>query len=300
MNTRSLSFRLVAWYAGLLTMIFVLLGALSVAAVRHYLEANLLQDQARRARQIANTLLADVARSGEGFVAAEVEKLYVPAASDRFIRITRGDGRVLYVSGEPRDGSFTPALIAPASLTRNGESSRTENLAAGNAVLIAALSRQEGNGVRYLVEVGASTRGIAATLARLLILLAVGLPVASLLAASGGFVLVKRALRRVDQISQKAEEITQQNLSERLPVAHTGDELERLSTSLNHMISRLEDAVLSSKRFVADASHELRTPLTALRGNVEHLARHGPTPELIADLQVDAELRAEHQYTRAR
>ena len=102
MNTRSLSFRLVAWYAGLLTIIFVLLAALTVAAVRHYLEANLLQDQARRARQISHTLLAGVVRTGEDFVAAEVEALYAPAANDRFIRITRGDGRVLYVSGEPQ------------------------------------------------------------------------------------------------------------------------------------------------------------------------------------------------------
>jgi heavy metal sensor kinase len=239
-------------------MIFVLLGVLTVAAVRHYLEANLLQDQARRARQIANTLLADVARTGEGFVVAEVDKLYVPAVSDRFIRITRGDGRVLYLSGEPRDGSFIPDRIAPASLTRDGECSRSESLPAGGAVLIAALNHREANGVRYVIEVGASTRGIAGTVQRLLLLLAVGLPV---------------ALRPVDQISQKAEEITQQNLSERLPVAHTGDELERLSTSLNHMISRFEDAVRNSKRFVADASHELRTPLTVLHGELENLTQ---------------------------
>jgi heavy metal sensor kinase len=254
-------------------MIFVLLGVLTVAAVRHYLEANLLQDQAHRARQIANTLLADVARTGEGFVVAEIDKLYVPAVSDRFIRITRGDGRVLYLSGEPRDGSFIPDRIAPASLTRDGEFSRSESLPAGGAVLIAALNRREANDVRYVIEVGASTRGIAGTVQRLLLLLAVGLPVASLLAAGGGFVLVRRALRPVDQISQKAEEITQQNLSERLPVAHTGDELERLSTSLNHMISRLEDAVRNSKRFVADASHELRTPLTVLHGELENLTQ---------------------------
>ncbi|HSS38122.1 MAG TPA: histidine kinase dimerization/phospho-acceptor domain-containing protein, partial [Polyangia bacterium] len=50
-------------------------------------------------------------------------------------------------------------------------------------------------------------------------------------------------------------------------------ELERLSVSLNHMISRLEDAVQTSKRFVADASHELRTPLTVLRGELESLAQ---------------------------
>jgi len=84
---------------------------------------------------------------------------------------------------------------------------------------------------------------------------------------------VRRALRPVDRISQKAEQITQQNPSERLPVVHTGDELERLSISLNHMIGRLEDAIRNSKQFVADASHELRTPLTVLQGELESLTQ---------------------------
>jgi heavy metal sensor kinase len=81
-------------------------------------------------------------------------------------------------------------------------------------------------------------------------------------------------LKPVERLAQKAEEITQVNLSERLPVMRTGDELERLSISLNHMISRLEDAIQTSKRFVGDASHELRTPLTVLRGELEALAQN--------------------------
>lgn len=85
--------------------------------------------------------------------------------------------------------------------------------------------------------------------------------------------LVQRALRPVDQIAGKAELITQHNLSERLPVAQTGDELERLSIALNHMIIRLDAAFQSSRRFVADASHELRTPLTILRGELESLVQ---------------------------
>jgi heavy metal sensor kinase len=121
-----------------------------------------------------------------------------------------------------------------------------------------------------------------------LTLLAVGLPIGVLIAVVGGFVLVRRALKPVDAIAHKAEEISQLNLSERLPVLHTGDELERLSISLNHMISRLEDAVQSSKRFVADASHELRTPLTVLRGELESLAQDGslsaPTRESVGSL----------------
>jgi heavy metal sensor kinase len=103
-------------------------------------------------------------------------------------------------------------------------------------------------------------------------MLAVGLPVTVSIAVAGGFALVRRALKPVERIAHDAEAITQHNLSQRLPVMQTGDELERLSLSLNHMIGRLEDAIQSSKRFVADASHELRTPLTVLRGELEGLA----------------------------
>jgi heavy metal sensor kinase len=108
---------------------------------------------------------------------------------------------------------------------------------------------------------------------RLLGMLAVGLPLTVAVAVAGGFVLVRRALDPVERIARKAAEITQHNLSERLPVVDSGDELERLSVSLNHMISRLQEAIDGSKQFVADASHELRTPLTVMRGELESLAQ---------------------------
>jgi heavy metal sensor kinase len=93
-------------------------------------------------------------------------------------------------------------------------------------------------------------------------------------------VLVKRALAPVDEIAASAERISSYNLSERLPVARTGDELERLSVALNHMIERLDAAFQYSRRFVADASHELRTPLTILKGELEDFVRK---PQLAPD-----------------
>jgi heavy metal sensor kinase len=76
-------------------------------------------------------------------------------------------------------------------------------------------------------------------------------------------------LTPVDRIAASAERIGSHNLSERLPLQKTGDELERLSATLNRMIERLEEAFQHSRRFMADASHELRTPLTVLRGELE-------------------------------
>ncbi|MBV8973923.1 MAG: hypothetical protein JOY74_02290, partial [Sinobacteraceae bacterium] len=111
MNTRSLSFRLVTWYAGVLTVVFVLLGALTFISLRHYLEANVLDTQARRARQIADTLIARGSRDTEQAIAAAVENLYSPESNDRFIRISRADGTLVYSSGSPRGEGFDPRQV---------------------------------------------------------------------------------------------------------------------------------------------------------------------------------------------
>jgi len=271
-NTRSLSFRLVTWYAGVLTIVFVLLGLLTFLFLRHYLEANLLDIQARRARQIAGTLVAHAARGSEAAMRSEVENLYAPEINDRFIRITRADGEVVYASAAPRAERFDPARVP--MLARDDRSDSTRKVRSGSgSLLIAAVAATASDGTRYRVEVGTSGAGAEDTLRHVILMLVVGLPVAVAVAVAGGFILVQRALEPVERMAVKAAEITQHNLSERLPVTHGGDELERLSVSLNHMISRLEDALRGSKQFVADASHELRTPLAVMRGELESLAQ---------------------------
>ena len=296
MNTRSLSFRLVAWYAGVLTTVFVLLGLLTVLFLRHYLEANLLDLQARRARQIADTLVAHARGDEQQALRGEVENLYSPEANDRFIRITRSDGQVVYASGMPRSGSFDPARV-PVGAPGTGAAAARKVTLAGGSLLIAALPATAADGTRYQVEVGAAGASTEATIAQVLIMLAIGLPVAVGVAVAGGFVLVRRALDPVARIAAKAEAITQHNLSERLPVVESGDEIERLSVSLNHMIARLEDAIRGSKQFVADASHELRTPLTVMRGELEGMAQDaqlGPvTREALGSVLEEVERLAE-------
>jgi heavy metal sensor kinase len=272
MNTHSLSFRLVAWYAGVLTVAFVLLGGLTWLFLRHDLERNVLGTQLRRAEQIADTLVSTAGASDRTRLAQLVEQLYAPEANDRFIRISRADGPLVYVSGTPRDQSFDPAEVPPPATGGAVPAPRWQRLADG-ALLIATVAARGSDGARYLVEVGTSSAGTEATLAHVLVMLAVSLPAAVCVAVAGGFVLVRRALKPVASIARKAEDISLHNLSERLPVVQSGDEIEQLSVALNRMIRRLEDAVRSSKQFVADASHELRTPLTVMRGELESLAQ---------------------------
>jgi heavy metal sensor kinase len=282
MNIRSISFRLVAWYAGLLTGIFLLLCALLYLDLRHFLENDLRESQARRTRQIANTLLVHVKQTGESYVASQTKDWYEPEINDRFIRITRADGTLIYVSGAPKDGSFDPTEVPIFSPSSQTESWRKTKLSGDKTLLVAALNFQSSDNPGYLVEFGELLNPVETMLNRLFLQLAWGFPLAVIIIAGGGYMLVRRALTPVEQITRAAERITQFNLSERLPVTHTGDELERLSVSLNRMITRLDDAFQNSKRFVADASHDLRTPLTILRGELENFA---------GDARLDSEMR---------
>jgi heavy metal sensor kinase len=85
----------------------------------------------------------------------------------------------------------------------------------------------------------------------------------------------------MDEIATTAERITSRNLNERVPIVPTGDEVERLSVSMNRMIERLEDAFHHISRFSADAAHEIRTPLAIIRGELENaLQARGITEEL--------------------
>jgi heavy metal sensor kinase len=149
-------------------------------------------------------------------------------------------------------------------------------------LIVAALNFKSSGNPDYLVEFGALLDPVETMMNHLVLQLALGLPLAVVIITAGGYLLVRRALTPVEQITCAAERITQFNLSGRLPVAQTGDELERLSVSLNRMITRLDDAFQNSKRFVADASHDLRTPLTILRGELENFAE---------DARLDSELR---------
>jgi heavy metal sensor kinase len=253
----------------LLTGIFVLLCALLYLDLSHFLEDNLEQSQVRRANQIANTLLPQIETNGPAYVASQARAWYQPEISDRFIRITRVGGPAIYTSGTPKDGSFDPAEVPPFLPPLTAESFHKVKLTNGKALVVAALNYKTAQDGSYVVESG--TLLDPAELNHLVLQLLIGLPLGVIIITAGGYILVRRALMPVERITRAAEQITQHNLSERLPVSRTGDELERLSVSLNRMIARLDDAFQNSKRFVADASHELRTPLTILRGELETL-----------------------------
>jgi heavy metal sensor kinase len=118
---------------------------------------------------------------------------------------------------------------------------------------------------RVTVQVARSEEALQQQLRDLLLILVLGLPLAVGVAGLGGYVLARRALAPIEQMTARAQTITAERLSDRLPVSNPENEMGRLATVFNETLGRLEASFDQMRRFTTDVSHELRTPLTAIR-----------------------------------
>ena len=188
-------------------------------------------------------------------------------------QVLREDGTVVASSSEP------PVPLLDASQlqrARRGElfADRAGDQRLDEALRILAVPVRA-RGERFIVVVGASRDERDEALSSLLLLEIVGLGVALLVASAAGYAVAGVALRPVEAMRRRADEITDRP-DRRLPVPPVDDEIGRLAATLNAMLERLERAglaeraaIATERRFVADASHELRSPLTILKSEIE-------------------------------
>jgi heavy metal sensor kinase len=128
---------------------------------------------------------------------------------------------------------------------------------------------------RYTLFYAKETTEAAAVPGELAAILVIAGIAAFALSLLGGYFLAGRALSPVREITEKARDISADNLSARLPVPHERDEIGSLASVFNDTLARLEQSFEKLRRFTADASHELRTPLTSIR-SVGEVALRGP------------------------
>jgi signal transduction histidine kinase len=93
------------------------------------------------------------------------------------------------------------------------------------------------------------------------------------LAALGALFVARRVLRRIDAMNSSAHAIMAGDLSQRLPVSGSGDELDRLALGLNQMLARIGDLMAGLREVSDNIAHDLRTPLTRLRNHAEEALR---------------------------
>jgi signal transduction histidine kinase len=112
-----------------------------------------------------------------------------------------------------------------------------------------------------------------------------GLGLALALGLGGGFLMSRNFLRRVDAITETSQSIMAGDLSQRMPVSGSGDELDRLAGSLNDMLAQIERLMAGMKEVSSNVAHDLKTPLTRLRARAEAALRSANDDEHKAALQ---------------
>ena len=151
--------------------------------------------------------------------------------------------------------------------------------AANIAVRIYSQPVYDNNQLVAIVQVAQSLDDIQNTLQRLLVTLLVSVPILVIIAGVSGYFLAARALAPIDQITSTTRRISGEDLSARLNIPVTNDEVGRLTQTLNDMLARLDDSFQRERQFTNDASHELRTPLTAMQAILGVIREKRRTPK---------------------
>lgn len=197
----------------------------------------------------------------------------------------------------PTDGNGLAELIGKTNMTSLAARGRLDvNVTAEDGTIWVVRARQEIINISDdfgQVETDVPTLvGIAlpvnmSSMAQLRVNLIQTILVALLVFPLGVWFLAKRALTPLNRMTRVASHISSQDLSQRVPVSNTHDEVGELSLTLNRMLDRLQETFETQRRFTADASHELRTPVTAISGHASYLLRRtNPTPEQIEPLTI--------------
>jgi heavy metal sensor kinase len=181
---------------------------------------------------------------------------------ERLLEVRSPDGAVLYRNERLGARSLGGPLLPDEGV--NGYSERSVRLSDGTRVLL--VSRRHNIGNRpVIMRLGYDQQPIWSRIDELLTASLVAFPLILALAGIAGYHLAHRALAPLEQIASRAEQITAENLHQRLPVENPGDEVGHLARVFNNLLGRLEESFERLQRFTSDASHELRTPLAAIR-----------------------------------
>lgn len=296
--------RLTLFNALAIGTILLLLGLSLFVMLRGALFSNIEDDSRQKAREVAQ-----VVEAGEGLGQMDVSHF---AMNGFFVVVRDEQGRVL---------TQTPNLISQnggdddpvwRQAINTGEATGgTVNLSPAAPDYVYAVPVNTPNGTARVVEVGKPYQFATESVDAFVTVLIIGILAAFLLSVGGAYLLARAALSPVDAVVASAREITESDLTKRLPVTRPKDEIGRLAATINGLLSRLEtafarreealvrqeEALSRQRRFVADAGHELRTPLTSIGGYARMLEQWGLQDQQTAKKGV-AGIRRESEWVR--
>jgi len=263
--TNTLRARLTLWYLAILAFSLVLFAGLlyvwlAYNLYRHH-DEELAQEASRLSAALAGVPLSDQT------VAA---MLNTSRGGPEFVMLRDTNGALLYRSESL--SHLDPALGQQEAFVhatiRTGAQPQffTAEFSSGAIRFICV---PVGVPARAYLQVGIVLGDVQSTLSSVRLLSWLLIPLVLVLTSSGGLLIARRALRPIESIDRTLQAIQATDLSRRIDVRTTDEELAELVATLNALLERLERAFASMREFAGDVSHQLQTPLTVMKGSLE-------------------------------
>lgn len=266
---RTLRVRFAFWTSGLFLLILTVFGVYVYLSMASGLSAAMDNLLTLNASQIAAGLNIDGGKLTLPDSLFEIPENADLRGGDFTIRILTPQGKTLQEFGTYHN---LPVSLNQSFATYTDPASET-------TIRIYNQPVYDNNQLVAIVQVAQSLDDVRDTLQKLLVTLLVSVPILVTVAGISGYFLAARALAPIDQITSTARRISAKDLSSRLNIPVTDDEVGRLTQTLNDMLARLDDSFQRERQFTNDASHELRTPLTAMQAILGMIREKRRTPE---------------------
>ena len=263
MRRLSIGVRLTLWYLAIFALAQIVFGAGMWFILRHNLYDLVDDGLEAQVDDLKKFLQSQKKDASIAKLKEEVNETYAIEHSGDYLEVYAENGQLIYRSAFLE--VHQSALLPPDQIKRP----IMKNRRIDGRPFRFTLQKLGINGHVFTVEMGAPADDVVETLHLFRYYLLMFAPVLLLVAAGGGYWLSRRALSPVDALVRTARQVSGTNLNSRLLNFDTGDELQRLSDTLNEMLDRIESAFLRITQFTADASHELRTPVSLIRTEAE-------------------------------
>ena len=262
------SLRLTAWYSLMLLISLSLFGALSYFFIYRELYDEQYSVLSESAEQISEIMRLKNDQLDTDHLMRETDEELNLTESGIFFEVWNNKLERIYHSPNfPKFlKTYPPSIGADGSTRIKDQYGVIFHLV---TVPVSLISDSEKDQIVFYIRIGQSVLYVERILRRIRDFIFWLTPGILFLAGLGGWILARRVLKPVSEITEAARDISMHHLDMRLPAPVQNDELGQLIRTFNGMIERIQVGVRKIRQFTADASHELRTPLTVMKGEME-------------------------------
>jgi heavy metal sensor kinase len=266
-KSAKISIKLTIVYAFMFSLVLLLLNGSILYGVKHYLynQAN------KQVEDIQTIILSKITSQKEQFELSD-KKIFseVPSKQNVSIRIIQEDGKIINSSEK-----FDYNIKMPHDNAKKSENKEKHMEDKDRKLVYKNVKFESKKYGAVYIQIVKDMNSEYDFMEILFGAMAVADFIGIIASIILGYMVSKRMLKPIDYITKTAENISINNLKERIEVKGSDDELKRLASTFNKMIDRLQGAFNRQAQFVSDASHELRTPVAVIQGYASLLDRWG-------------------------